>query len=98
MRDLTEDEVREYFRFTKADLKAGDFHREQVVLIGGVVKETGFIDAAIRKMLKGIFLDGMPEDEVLLSFWVSGFQMGRECESRLLTHALKATVKGGPER
>lgn len=43
-----------------------------------------------RALLAG---EPMKMEDILLSFWVWAFQMGRECESRLLTQALQGKLK-----
>lgn len=88
MRDLTADEIREYLEFAHGDLKAEDFHREQHRLIGDMILEAGLVDAVCKKLMAAL-KQGLPPEDLFLSLWVSAFQMGRECESRLLTLALK---------
>jgi hypothetical protein len=88
MRDLTEDEIEEYFRYASADTLARDFHVQQVQLIGAAVIESGLFNAIAPKVLTGM-ADGRSTEEIILALWVSAFQMGRECESRLITLALQ---------
>jgi len=92
MRDLTEDELREYFEFAKADRKAADFHLEQHKLIAKVASEIELMDSLGRKLAMGL-KEGVHPEDLFFSLWIAAFQMGRECESRILTRALKATVK-----
>jgi len=88
MRDLTKSELEEYFCFARDDKKAGDFHLDQTQLVGNVLLSAGLLKTAAVKMLMALS-EGMDPHDVLVSFWVLAFQMGRECESRLITTALK---------
>ena len=88
MRDLTSDEIREYLQFAHSDLSAADFHQDQAQLIGNALVEEGFIKAIQTKLGKGLKA-GMSINDAFLSLWVMAFQMERECESRLITIALK---------
>ena len=94
MRNLTKDELDEYFQFAKADKAAADFPREQAKLVGQAMLDFGLMDMMAKEALR--FLESgslaSPSD-VLLSILISAFQMGRECESRLLTAALKGRLK-----
>lgn len=92
MRDLTEGEIREYLDWAKRDLGASDFNMAQASLIGTVVREIKLMDSIASKLGKGLAAGIRPED-AFLSLWISAFQMGRECESRLLTRALQKGAK-----
>lgn len=88
MRDLTADEIREYFEFAQSDRSAGDFHQEQAQLLGEALARSTFMPQVGKKIQSGLAAGFGPED-LFLSLWVMAFQMGRECESRLFTRALK---------
>lgn len=92
MRDLTEEEIREYLDWVRDDLKAEPFNLPQTQLVGNEAVRQDLLGAAVRKINEGLKLGFKPED-VFLSFWVWAFQMGRECESRLLTRALSTRLK-----
>jgi hypothetical protein len=94
MRDLTKAELEEYFRFAGSDKGAHDFHMDQARLIGEVVIDFRLFEAATAKLLMTA-PDEYDLNDFLLSFWVAAFQMGRECESRLITAALKGSVAKG---
>lgn len=93
MRDLSRTEIEEYFAFTRRDYHHGGlppgFSPEQTHLIGAVMRDCGILDSigdrALEAKRKGFSLD-----DTMLSLFVSCFQLGRECESRLLTRALQA--------
>ena len=91
MRDLTEAELNEYFAFCKRDLKPADFNEAQTHLVGVVAREWGLLAGMTRKLDEAEEL-GLTEEDIVVSFWVWAFQMGRECESRLITQALKVQV------
>jgi len=93
MRDLTREEIEEYFRFAIDDERAADFHQDQAALVGEALLDCGYFDVVTGKMLQAKRA-GLGPTEVMVSLWVAAFQMGRECESRLLTLALK----GKPRR
>jgi hypothetical protein len=88
MRELTPDEIEEYLRFARSDTGAGDFHQDQANLIGEVGEECGVFEAVHIKLMEGKAL-GLSHKELWSSIWLYGFLMGRECESRLITLALK---------
>jgi hypothetical protein len=88
MRDLTRDEIEEYLCFARSDTGAGDFHQDQTNLIAKVGEECGVFEAVHIKLVKGKAL-GLSHKELWIAIWLYGFQMGRECESRLITLALK---------
>jgi len=91
MRDLTRAEIEEYLRFAKADTRAGDFHQGQAQLVGEVITECGLFETVGQKLRVG-FAAGLSCEALCLSLWVSAFQMGRECESSLITLALKGAA------
>jgi hypothetical protein len=96
MRDLTREEIEEYLHFASTDREAANFQNRhaQGKLIGDAVARSGVLEAMGRNMVRHA---GGPAElcseeviySMILSLWVSAFQMGRECESRLLTLALK---------
>lgn len=88
MRDLTEQEITEYLRWAKSDRQPQDFHQEQTSMVGIAARDIGLLNGLNYKILEGM-RQGCSPEEIVLSMWVWGFQMGRECESRLLTQALK---------
>jgi hypothetical protein len=94
MRDLTRDEIEEYLRFAEADREAGDFHQDQAELIGEAVVESGLLDQLGRK-IRAVRAAGLSNKSLWLSVWVAAFQMGRECECRLITLALKGANRAG---
>ena len=89
MRDLTKAELEEYFQFAREDKAAADFHMDQTQLIGQVAIDTEAADVIMKKLRVALQTVGVKERDALLSLWVAAFQMGRECESRLITAALK---------
>jgi hypothetical protein len=80
MRDLNDDDIREYLGFAQADLKAEDFQHR---MIGQVVLDLGLMDSIKRKLRRDVEA-GSSANDLFVSLWVSAFQMGRECESRLM--------------
>jgi hypothetical protein len=82
MKDLTENEIRKYLEFAVKDLAAKNFKQGQTELIGQAVLDSQLLRRISPKMLTGLD-DGISVENILLSLWVSAFQMGRECESRL---------------
>jgi hypothetical protein len=88
MRDLTRDEIEEYLGCARSDTGAGDFHQDQGRLIGEVVLESGMFETVGQK-IRIAQAAGLSNRDLWLSIWVSAFQMGHECESRLITLALK---------
>jgi hypothetical protein len=85
MRDLTRAELEEYFQFAHNDQAACNFHEEQTQLVGQVVANSGLIDATVAGILAKVDERWDPQER-LLALWVMAFQMGRECESRLLSY------------
>lgn len=88
MRDLTEDEIAEYFEFADKDVHPADFNYQQATLIGNAVVESRFFQAIAPRVVLAL-QNGYTSKDLVLSLWVTAFLMGRECESRLLTLALK---------
>ena len=95
MRDLTREELVEYFAFTRRDYHPSGlppgFSREQARLIGDAMHESGILDS-IGDTALDAKKRGFSIDDTMTSIFVSCFQLGRECESRLLTQALKSRV------
>src|SRR5215467_4090843 len=87
MRDLTRDAIEEYLCFARSDSGAGDFRQDQASLIAEVGEQCGVFEAVHIKLLEGKAA-GLSSRELWISIWLYGFQMGRECESRLITLAL----------
>jgi hypothetical protein len=88
MRDLTKDEITEYLAFAYADRFAADFNEAQAHVLAEAVNNSQLPKAICLKLNVGTKL-GIKSRELWLMVWVMGFQMGRECESRLITAALK---------
>lgn len=98
MRDLTQEEIRDYLRFAITDDKRShpEFNQQQAQLIGTAFVEIGLMrDAALicAKRIVSLPLEELRSEDLMLSLLVWAFQMGRECESRLLTNALKARTQ-----
>lgn len=86
MRDLTREEITEYLEYARQT--DSDFHREQAQLIGDTVTAVRLLDLMEPHFVEALEA-GFRAKDIILSIWVWAFQMGRECESRLLTLALK---------
>lgn len=89
MRDLTKAELQDYFAWARSDVKASDYRRDQAQLIGEVIEDCGLMDPLARKLKLAMDRGTFTPNDLMLSTFVAFFQMGRECESRLLTLALK---------
>jgi hypothetical protein len=88
MRNLTEDEIRDYLAYVQCTPNCAEINMEQCEMIGMAAMEFGLMEVFGKKALLAK-ADGLEATEVMLSFWIWAFQMGRECESRLLTLALQ---------
>lgn len=94
MRDLTQEEIRDYLRFVlgKGRQQPADFSQEQAELIGTEFLSSGMMKAVTMRIVADIVAqppENVESETVMLSLLVWAFQMGRECESRLLTLALQ---------
>ena len=89
MRDVTEAELRDYFRAIDTnELKPDHFTQQQASMIGDAARECKLARTLLKAALEMREADYKPED-FLISMWVQAFQMGREFEDRLFTEAIK---------
>lgn len=94
MRDLTNEEIEDYLAFaqTTRGPRLKEFSQDQASLIGDAFLHSGMMQA-VTLIAADHIIELPPEqvsaEAVMLSLLVWAFQMGRECESRLLTLALK---------
>lgn len=90
MRDLTKSEIEEYLRFAKADSKAADFSPEQVGIICEAMRAAGLFESIMKKIATAP--DDLDALDITYSVLIAMFQMGRECESRLINAALQGKI------
>lgn len=87
MRDVSKEELEQYFRFVHRDKTPDNFSKEQALLIRDCLHL--HVLPMLREQAVKMKDDGLRFEDFLTSVWVFAFQMGREFESRLFTAAIK---------
>lgn len=94
MRALTREEIAEYIQFSfSEEMETPSFIQEQADLIGEVMYSR--VLPVLVSRLRLAMATGLDPMNLLLSIYVWGFQMGRECESRLGEKANGQVGNGG---
>ncbi len=98
MRNITREEVVEYFDFCRENPPVNSVLMEQVKVVAEVALDHNFVELSIQKMIEAIRAKGKEPtfddyQTFVISMFASTFLMGREFESRLLVKDLRDTTK-----